>query len=116
MLPPNDVTLFHWSPDMVPRFLLNIIFHIANSYWSDSHYSVTKEMVIYILCAQQCYRHQGSSRWKGVKQVACKPFISLCHEDAQKEGSWHFDVIINTLIIDLRVNRPSVFARRSSFV
>ena len=116
MLPPKDVTLFHWSLDMVPSFLLNIVFHIANSYWSDSLHSVTKEMIICILREQQCYRHQGSSRWKGDKQVACKPFISLCHEDARREGSWHFDVIISTLIIDLRVNRPSVFARRSRFM
>lgn len=52
MLPPNDVTVFYWRLDMVPRFLLNMLFHIANSYRSDSLHSVTKEMVICILCAK----------------------------------------------------------------
>ena len=42
---------------------------------------------------------------KGVKQLACNLFISLCHEDAQREGSWHLNVIINMLIISLLVNR-----------
>ena len=52
MLPPNDVTVFHWHLGMVPRFLLDVVFHIANSCRSDSLHSVTKEMVICILCAK----------------------------------------------------------------
>ena len=55
--------------------------------------------------------HKG--RWKGVKQVVCSPYISLCQEAAQIEGSWHSNVIINTLKNDLVVNKLTTFARRS---